>query len=126
MLLKIFTLGISLSAISSLHARVHHYETTRMKSTAGAGIGSVLMDEASLLNPAALAFFNASSLYVQRSTSQYEVTTRSNRTRSFENTHLGVIVSDAKSSVKGNIAYFDQEENGEARKSLALSRQLMP
>ncbi len=42
--------------------RVHDFETTRLKSTSGAGVGSILLEEAAVLNPASLSFFSISYL----------------------------------------------------------------
>jgi len=41
-------------------------QTTRLKSTGGAGVGSILMEEATFLNPAPIAFYNLSSVYLQK------------------------------------------------------------
>ena len=61
----IVSIALILSS-NSLFARVRNFETARLKSTAGAGVGSVLMDESTILNPAPIAFFNVSSVYVAR------------------------------------------------------------
>ena len=45
----------------------YNFETTRLKSTAGAGVASLLIDESTILNPAPMAFFNLASFYIQRS-----------------------------------------------------------
>ena len=42
------------------------FQTTRLKSTGGAGVASILMDEATFLNPAPLAFFNLTAVLLQR------------------------------------------------------------
>ena len=37
-------------------------QTTRLKSTAGVGAGSILLDEATMLNPAPVAFYQTGAI----------------------------------------------------------------
>ncbi|MBF0361855.1 MAG: hypothetical protein HQK49_12630 [Oligoflexia bacterium] len=119
------------------YAKIHDYETTRLKSTAGAGVASVLMDESTILNPAPIAFFNVSSLYVQKANIKYG---ESNATVSSGNSEeaggpssiasssakddsgsWGVMVSDAKGGMKGSISYQKQNEWFDQRKRFGVA-----
>jgi hypothetical protein len=46
-------------------AQIREFQTTRLNSTAGAGVASVLSTEAALLNPASSTFFSGSNLSYQ-------------------------------------------------------------
>ena len=46
-------------------AQIREFQTTRLNSTAGAGVASVLSTEAALLNPASSTFFSGSSLFYE-------------------------------------------------------------
>ncbi len=87
-------------------AKVLNFETTRMKSTAGAGSASLVMNEASFLNPAPIAFFNVSSLYVEKSSTEY----KESETRSVESSNYAFIASDAKNNLRGSIALVKHDE----------------
>ena len=41
-------------------------QTTRIQSSAGVGVGAVLLDEATLLNPAPMAFYQIGAIYYQQ------------------------------------------------------------
>ncbi len=93
------------------------FETARLKSTAGTGVASLLMDEATILNPASLAFFRISSIYVQKSKSK-EI-----NTESIQSDSNGFIFSDAKNWLKGSISHFENKNQNYIRKqnSIALA-----
>ena len=95
-----------------------NFETTRLQSTAGTGAGSFLMDEATILNPAPLAFFNISSVYLQKSSTDF---TPSNNGPPSESEMKGVIITDAKGRVKGSASYRSHEYNGDKRKRISLA-----
>jgi len=104
----------------SLNARVHDYETTRLKSTAGAGIGSVLMDEATILNPAPIAFYTNSAVYISQT--GIDVTNQDDPTSPIvESKMRGFIISDSKGSLNGSISLLKQVENGDTRERLAAA-----
>ena len=84
--------------------------TTRLKSTAGVGVGSILLDEASILNPAPLAFFKIGALYYQQTKSDFNETTEKNTL---------VIASDAKGSIGGSVSYHTTDEGKLISVSLA-------
>ena len=115
----IYTILFSLFLLNSLHARVRDYESTRLMSTAGAGVASILMDESALLNPAPVAFFNGGSFYVQKSDAKHEVDSIEQEPFLFgtdEYERLGVIVSDTSGkTIKGSVSYQKQTEAAESR-----------
>ena len=96
----------------SVSAGIREFETTRLKSTAGAGVGSILMDEATSLNPAPLAYFNMGSLYIQKTGADF-----TNK----EGDTIAAVVSDAKGSLKGSLSYYKYKENFNSRKQFAVS-----
>lgn len=107
--------------ISKTQARLIDYETTRMKSTAGTGIATPLVDEASFLNPSTLAYFNMSALYLQKT----NIDSTPENANTIESDSLGVVLSDTKGSMKGNISYIKQSDNNEERKQFAASMATM-
>jgi menaquinone-dependent protoporphyrinogen IX oxidase len=96
-------------------------ETTRLKSTAGAGVASLLIDEATILNPAPMAFFNIASFYVQRS--DQTTTTNENRISKplSDSEHISFIASDSKGMLKGSASYQKFKENNFSRKRWAIA-----
>ena len=58
--LLLFYTQASIANIKNLH------QTTRMQSSAGVGVGAVLLDEATLLNPAPMAFYQIGAIYYQQ------------------------------------------------------------
>jgi hypothetical protein len=114
-------LWLFLSLVSfNVVARVHPYETTRLKSTGGAGVGSILLDESAVLNPAPLAFYNTGTIYVQKIDAAYD-TESVNGVTTTEDTTKSVMVSDAKGNLKGSLGYFHQIEGNAKRKRISGS-----
>ena len=72
-------------------------QTPRLKSTGGVGVGAVLLDEATLLNPAPMAFFQIGALYYQKNNRSTESST--------EATNTLFIASDSKGRVGGSVSY---------------------
>lgn len=94
-------------------------QTTRLKSTAGAGVASMLMDEASFLNPAPIAFYDISSFYASRIVSTTTVD-ENESIHSQDNSNLGplgkgkslmIVASDAKGPLKGSLSFVQTKEN---------------
>jgi hypothetical protein len=63
---KVYILALMLLMGQSSWAQIREFQTTRLNSTAGAGVASVLSTEAAILNPASSVFFSGSSLSYQR------------------------------------------------------------
>jgi hypothetical protein len=100
----------------NVFAKLGDFETTRLKSTSGAGVASVLVDEATLLNPAPLSFFEVSSMYIQKMDGE-SVGSVDNRDRK----QMSFIVSDAKKNVGGSISYNKLSEAGNEKSMIAGS-----
>lgn len=106
------------------YARVHEYETTRLKSTAGTGVGSVLLTESAILNPAALPFFPFSTIYLQKGS--VDMTGSSDKTMSDgayseASDSLGVIVADGSGNLRGAASYLTQSEGKSSRKRVTAA-----
>ncbi|MBK23865.1 MAG: hypothetical protein CME70_07660 [Halobacteriovorax sp.] len=114
--LKIFPILFVIYSLPGL-AKIQEFETTRMKSTAGTGVGSILMDEATILNPAPIAFFNVGSVYLSKGSAE----NRESNTVVQDSDHLGIIVSDAKGNTAGSFSYQSQSFGNQKRKRLAAA-----
>lgn len=95
------------------------FQTTRLKSTSGTGVGSILMDEATVLNPAPLAFYGVSSIYFQRSGGDFEPSAVDASPLEGESTAF--IASDSKGSLGGSLSYIQQKQGGDSRKRYGIS-----
>lgn len=87
----------------SAYAGQLNFETTRLKSTAGAGVGSILMNEATVLNPAPLALFTVSSIYLEKYSQKSD-------TFDAKSDNYAIIASDTSKNLKGSIAYIKSNE----------------
>lgn len=98
--------------------RIPKFETTRMKSTAGTGIASILMDEATFLNPATIAYYKNASFYFQRS--GLEITqSASQQSPAEEFNSMSIIASDAKGLAGGSLSYNTIDYKGEQVKKFS-------
>ena len=97
------------------------FQTTRLKSTAGAGVASVLMDESTILNPAPLAMFNVSSIYFQRSGADLDIDSNSGLGRTVQDKSTAIIVSDSNGGVSGSLSYLAQTQGANERKRFGVS-----
>lgn len=107
--------------ITLTEAKVRDFETTRLKSTAGAGVGSLLMDEATILNPAPIGFFNMGSLYVQKGSGDFTGANEKTPFSNYETDDLGFVISDAKGSLKGSVSYLKTQEDLSTRKRMSVA-----
>lgn len=110
-------LGFSSSLLAN---NIPEFETTRLRSTAGTGVGSILMDEASILNPAPLSFFNMSSFYFQKSGIDTQVDNGPLAQRN-EADSVSFIASDSKGSLNGSVSYQKQTYFQDERKRWGFS-----
>ncbi len=132
MQLKLLRFYFLISLISMLigtgHARnrIPRFETTRMKSTGGSGVASILMDEATFLNPATIAYYKQASLYFQRSGLETTQTGSVNPSAPQEYDQMSIIASDAKGLTGGSLSYNTIEYQGQEIKrfSSAFGRPL--
>ena len=90
------------------------FQTTRLSSTAGTGVGSVLMDEATFLNPAPLAFYRIGSFYFQKT--NLEASNSSDETKG-----MTLVASDSKGKIAGSISYQNYETNNNEIKIISGS-----
>ncbi len=101
------------------------FQTARLNSTAGAGVASVLITEAAILNPAGLAVFQESSFSAHRNQSQFqnENVQREADNRTFPNhpNQQGFFIYDNADENKGGIAYITQKENNFERKRAIMT-----
>lgn len=102
-------------------AQIRDFKTTRLMSTAGTGVASILSTEAALLNPAASTFFEGSSFSYQsyRTTLQNEDDSRSELFPK-SNRSQGLFMADHSGPVKGGVAYISQDENNFERSRMVL------
>ncbi len=100
-------------------AQIREFQTSRLNSTAGAGIASILSTEAALLNPASSAFFSGSSISYQSFTTSLrkESDEREAANDDFPSRNFtqGLFISDHDGPVKGGVAYLKQDENNYTR-----------
>jgi hypothetical protein len=105
--MKNFSLLIVLSFIFFLNdsfANIIDIETTRLKGTSGAGTGSILLNEAAILNPASIAFHSNSSLYYNKESGTLKGKS-DDRIKDYKpSSRELLIISDTSSSVKGGFS----------------------
>ncbi len=112
---------LAILSIQNIHAvnRIPDFETTRMKSTGGAGIASILMDEATYLNPATIAFYEKGSFYFQKGGVDSTPAKEGSQTEEFSN--MSIIASDAKGTTGGSISYNTAEYKGQSTKRISAA-----
>ncbi len=105
-------------------AQIREFQTTRLMSTGGAGVASILSTEAAILNPAASAFFDGSSFSYQsyRTALQNKSDVRDTAPDPFPKKNLssGAFMADNSGPVKGGIAYLNQDENSYERERMVF------
>lgn len=125
--LNIFTVlavAGTLVSTSTIAANIREFQTTRLNSTAGAGVASILSTEAAILNPATSTFFEGNSASYQSYTTalQHKNTLRETNNDRFakQNRSQGLFLSDSSSGIKGGVAYLNQKENNYEREKVVL------
>lgn len=118
--LQLFFFALTVS-FWSYAAPFEDFQTTRLKSTAGAGVASILMDESTILNPAPIAMFNVSSIYFQRAGADLDIDSNSGLGRTEEAKSTAFIASDSKGGVSGSLSYLNQTQGGNERKRFSFS-----
>jgi hypothetical protein len=117
----ITTVAISSLLCFSSFASFDAVQTTRLKSTAGAGVGSILMDESTVLNPAPIAFYNISSLYYQRTGSDFQSSDSADPFQNNDAKTNAFVVSDAKAGKAGSASYFGRKRGLNEQQRYSLS-----
>lgn len=105
---------------SVCHGHIRDYQTTRLKSTGGAGAGSFLVDESLFLNPSSLGFFDIGSLYYQSNSVDYS-SDSSLAPFSNDAKDKAIIASDSKGQNAGAFGYISQSRGDQERKTFAVS-----
>jgi hypothetical protein len=105
-------------------AQIREFQTTRLNSTAGAGVASILSTEAAILNPASAAFFTDSnfSYHNTKTTLRHKSDERETSGENFPNNNRsqGYFMTDQSGPVKGGLTYIKQNENSYERTLMAL------
>ena len=117
-ILNLFIVFVGLFPASS-YCVISPFQTTRLKSTAGTGIATLAIDEASILNPAPLAFFKDASIYFQKS--QGNITNDNEPLQSWETGNTAFIASDTQNFLKGSVSYIRQFDGLDQRTQLGVS-----
>ena len=104
------------------HGDIRPFETTRMMSQAGAGIGAILSIESAFLNPASIAFHTQSQIYYQRDQAAIEGNDDGTRTQAYGTLHReAYAIADVSTHLKGTMVYVNQSENGISSDQYTLS-----
>ncbi len=123
-LLTVLAVAGTLFATTSYSAHIREFQTTRLNSTAGAGVASLLSTEAAILNPASSAYFEGNDASYQSYTSsiQHKNTLRDTNNDPYpkKNRSQGLFLSDSSSGIKGGAAYLSQKENRYERERMVL------
>lgn len=109
----------------SVSVRAQDFYTTRLMSTAGAGVGSILLNEAAILNPASVAFYKKSSVYYQKYKAKLQDANnqRSADSNDYPYSKRGqlFILTDTKAQAPGSMSYMTYNDVNKDRKRYALS-----
>ena len=112
---KLITVSILTLTMNSAIAQIREFQTTRLNSSAGAGVASILSTEAAILNPAAAAYFEEGAISYQsyKANLQKKNDARDTIPDKFSKQNLSqaLFISDYSGKVKGGVAYIDQAEN---------------
>lgn len=115
---------LSFIHINLLAAPIRDYQTSRMISTSGAGVASVLMIDSISLNPAGSGFFQDSYLYAQHNNGGLKAKS-TNRPASdnspYEPKGFMVAIADSDTKSPGSFSYQKYEENQIARQRFSLN-----
>lgn len=105
-------------------SKVRELETTRLMSTSGAGVASILVNESAFLNPAPIVFYKNSSFYLQSTGAEMldENDERDDDKRSFkEGEGKAIVIADTTSKFRGAFSYQNHEEFRSERTRYSLS-----
>lgn len=117
--LLLFIVGLISSPI--LSAKLLEFETSRLSQTAGTGAATLLINESTLLNPAAIAFFRDSTVYYQRTSTELDEQSNERVGNFKDGLSEFYSISDTTTSLKGSFSYLYQNEAAGNRKRIALS-----
>lgn len=111
---------LSLLISTPLWATIRPFETTRLTSTAGTGVASLLVNESAVLNPASIAFFENTFFTYTKTISSLDNADNSRTSASQpvakDGFSEGFMVFDNSGPVKGGFSQQFQNEFGHVRK----------
>ncbi len=100
-------------------------QTTRLYSTSGAGVGSMLVAESAILNPAPAAFFQDTFASYQKNNAKLGNSSPERITNSDPfgqlNSSESFYLFDNSSDVKGGLSYQHHREDGQRRKRITAT-----
>jgi len=106
-------------------ASIRPLQTTRLHSTSGAGVGSMLVAESAILNPAPVAFFQDTFVSYQKNNTELGNSSPQRVTGADPfgqlNSSESFYLFDNSSEVKGGLSYQHQREDGQRRKRLTAT-----
>lgn len=105
----------------NIYGQLPNFYSTRLLSSAGAGIGSILVDEASMLNPASIAFVPTTNFYYQRSNNDINESSSSRVKKSDSGLMEIYQMADSSGELKGTFSYQNRAQNGYKRRKLVSS-----
>lgn len=127
MMRRFFQISLLVIVAHPLHslAQPRPFQTTRLSSTGGAGVASLLVTEAAVLNPAAIAFFSDTFLSYQNTRTELRSESRQRETDgngfSDSNRSEGYFVFDNSAQTKGGFSYQRQTEDGFLRRRMSAT-----
>lgn len=114
--MKQITIILSIAFSFSAFSQVRQFQTTRLISTAGAGVASISLSDSAVLNPASLGFFQNSEVsYI------HNKTTFDTNGQETDFTNFGGIIADTQSQFKGTIKYIDTENQFAKEKTYGIT-----
>ncbi|MCB9094797.1 MAG: hypothetical protein H6621_06985 [Halobacteriovoraceae bacterium] len=124
LILFIFFLGSGATFPLQSFGIIRDYQTTRMISTSGAGVASILMVDALFLNPATSAYFKENLIYAQHNNGKLKArssTRPSNDQYPNDPGGFTLAATDSSSPIRGGFAYVNYDENDRTRERYSLN-----
>lgn len=121
MVLACAVIGLIESVTLDAHASLSRFETARLTQTAGTGVASLLINESTILNPAAITFFKDSTFYYQRSTNELSEKDSARVGNIKEGLTEFYSISDTTTAAKGSFSYLYKNDAAGKKKRIALS-----
>lgn len=104
-----------------LFAQIREFQTTRLQSTSGAGVATILVNETSVLNPAPIVFVPVSGFYYQKGKSELDTPSEERTTNYPDGSSQMYLLSDSTTKLKGTFSYQDHSENSYRRRRFTSS-----
>ena len=128
-IMHFFFLFSFLSFFSDAHAQtqeaIRPLQTARLISTSGAGVGSMLVAESAILNPAPVAFFQDTFVSYQKGNAKLGNSSQERITNADPfgqlNSSESFYLFDNSSELKGGLSYQYQREDGQRRKRITAT-----